>query len=1106
MRSSLSGTLILAAFAFVLGGAPVALAAPPEARISLGGPEAAGFALPEDVELVRRIGLAELTQERYQQVFGQARAKVLGGQITVYRDGRGEARLVIGSHYDGIVPSNSVQITAAAAREVAAQDVGRQGTRTVELRIDPQSGRYFYQVETRRFAFRVVHWINAADGRVIRKYDAITHDHGTGVKGDTKDMNGPDNASAADDLTTFHGASGHGASGSHWDLISKDNRQVTFDYRNKDPSIYWITDADDHWTSVTANRQSPGQPAMVDAQFYANVADDYFQSAFGLDWIGDCGYTAMQSVVHYSKNYNNAFWDGAYVVYGDGDGSIFRELSGGLDVAAHELAHGITDCTSDLVYQNESGALNESFSDILGSSAEFFAAEPTSTNCVRAAGQSVCADWWIGEDIYLPASEKPGFRNMADPEDDGDPDHYTERQVGGGDNGGVHTNSGIPNHVHYLLVNGGMNASCANPTQRNSAHCSDADTQDNGLVVTGIGVAKAEQIAFLAFAGLSENATMCNARLAAEAAAAALYGSSSLEKASTSDAWVAVGLTDAECGLAPPPNTPPTADDTSATTDEDAAMDVDLSGSDPEDCELTFSIVDPPANGALGAITDAACTSGSPNTDTATVTYTPDPGFTGDDTFTYRVNDGTDNSNVATATVTVNAASGTDYASVVLADAPAGYWRLGESSGTGAADSSGNGNDGAYVGSPGLGAPGLVAGADTAVDFDAIDDRVTVDDSPSLSPTAAITVEAWVHPDGLPTTNGSIRYIAIKSQAYMLRMERVSDQVRFAFFVYGDGSYGPFVHSGALTIAAGTTYHVVGTYDGSQLRLYINGAEQASTPRTVTINDSLHPLFLGSWGANHLWDGRLDEIAIYNRALSPTEVSEHQQAGSSVVSGYPESVLADGPAGYWRLGESSGTGAADSSGNGNDGAYVGSPGLGAPGLVAGADTAVDFDAIDDRVTVDDSPSLSPTAAITVEAWVHPDGLPTTNGSIRYIAIKSQAYMLRMERVSDQVRFAFFVYGDGSYGPFVHSGALTIAAGTTYHVVGTYDGSQLRLYINGAEQASTPRTVTINDSLHPLFLGSWGANHLWDGRLDEIAIYLTALTGSAIGQHYAAGTG
>ena len=158
----------------------------------------------------------------------------------------------------------------------------------------------------------------------------------------------------------------------------------------------------------------------------------------------------MVSTAHFGKNYNNAFWNGQQITYGDGDGTdTFRELSGGLDVATHEFTHGVTEFTSGLIYQDESGALNEAFSDMLGNSSEFYAKR-------NGLDPKADPDWQIGEDVYLP--EENGFRNMADPAEDGDPDHYSERYTGKKDNGGVHINSGIPNHAYYLVVNGGRNA------------------------------------------------------------------------------------------------------------------------------------------------------------------------------------------------------------------------------------------------------------------------------------------------------------------------------------------------------------------------------------------------------------------------------------------------------------------------------------------------------------------------------------------------------------------------------------------------------------------------------------------------------------------------
>ena len=456
---------------------------------ALSAQQAATFHVPADMAMVARgvAGRNQLRFERYQQKFGDA--EVLGGQLTIYRDASGAAVAVIGNHFPAINAVNTPRLAEGQAQAVAANQVGGDGEWRTRLMIDASNGRYFFEVENRRFDSRWFHWVDAESGAIVNAYDGLAHGSGTGVLGDTKDLTG---------LTISDGGA--------YSMVSSDGRQTTYDARNRSrlPGSL-ATDSDDLWDSP--GQTSPGQPALVDAQFYANVTDDYYLIVHQFNWMTHYP-QGMVSSAHLQRNYSNAYWNGTQMAYGDGDGTNFIEFSGDLDVVGHELTHGVTEATSNLIYQNESGALNEAFSDIMGTAIEY------------AYGSG---NWTIGEDVTVGSN---GIRNMANPGEDGDPSYYADRYTGTGDNGGVHINSGIANHWFYLLVNGGQNA---NPARR------------SGSNVQGIGLAAAEQIAYTGFTALPASANFCAAR----ASTIAVAGN---HDAKVADAWDEVGVTDALCG------------------------------------------------------------------------------------------------------------------------------------------------------------------------------------------------------------------------------------------------------------------------------------------------------------------------------------------------------------------------------------------------------------------------------------------------------------------------------------------------------------------------------------------------------------------------------
>lgn len=298
-------------------------------------------------------------------------------------------------------------------------------------------------------------------------------------------------------------------------LLVDTNRNHPFETLNLKKGSYYtaattFSDNDNQWTSNEFNNAALDNAAL-DAHWGSQKSYEFFKSRFNRNGFDGKG-TLLRNYVHAGVKYSNAFWDGFGVTFGDGDSLNYGPFTS-IDICGHEIAHGLCQFSANLIYFNESGAINESLSDIWGACIKHFAAPEKN-------------HWLAGDDISLKNSF---LRSFADPKLKMQPDTYkgTNWYAGSFDNGGVHTNSGVMNYWFYLLTTG------------------KTGTNDLGFnyVVQGIGIEKAAEIVYRAETEyLYPTAQMTDARLATIAAAADLYGENALETQQVQNAWDAVGV------------------------------------------------------------------------------------------------------------------------------------------------------------------------------------------------------------------------------------------------------------------------------------------------------------------------------------------------------------------------------------------------------------------------------------------------------------------------------------------------------------------------------------------------------------------------------------
>lgn len=452
---------------------------------------------------------------------------VFGGELVRQSDAAGTLS-VFGTFYEGIditvAPRLSPGQAAARLASRGGEPFGPSGG--PELVVLPHEGGYrlAYRMRARfgeGYDVRQV-FLDALTGEPLTEWNDLHRQSaglGTGVLGDQKK------------LSVSTGGAGYTAADrlrppliSSYDLRFDVNRLGTLLFADN-PAAFTpadlAQDADNVWTDG----------AIVDLHAHLGYTYDYYFKTHGRKGMDNAN-IPVHAISHGFRRddwqlyptsvvfdyFTNAFYFGQGMIYfGDGlppnvtlSGQRVNYTPVALDFVAHEYTHGVTDYSSGLVYQGESGALNEAFSDIMGTAVEF-------------AFQPQKADYLIFEDCFTPG----GIRSLQNPVAFGDPDHYSARYTGTSDNGGVHTNSGIANHAFYLAIEGG--------------------THRLGGVVQGVGGSnrvQIERVFFRAFTSfLTPSATFAQARAATIQAARELYGSSGgAVEAAVTQAWNAVGV------------------------------------------------------------------------------------------------------------------------------------------------------------------------------------------------------------------------------------------------------------------------------------------------------------------------------------------------------------------------------------------------------------------------------------------------------------------------------------------------------------------------------------------------------------------------------------
>ena len=603
--------------------------------------------------------------------------------------------------------------------------------------------------------------------------------------------------------------------------------------------------------------------------------------------------------------------------------------------------------------------------------------------------------------------------------------------------------------------------------------------------------------------------------------------------------------------LAETPNQAPLCSGVSLSTAQDTAADAAPDCTDPDGDALSYAIVDQPGHGTASVVADQ-------------LHYVPEAGYTGDDAFTYQATDGELDSNTATVGVTVTPPGDPSLIA---------YWTMDETGGATAHDTgAAPANDAALSGSPTFGT-GRIG---NALSLDGSTQYGTVADEASLDITDAITIAAWVRPEKFATQDLIAKDINGSVDGYQLSLATTKggSSSQRAFVRFNQATSGDDVRVNAATMYPidGTWMHLAATYDGSIIKLYVNGALEGSLPWAGTIATNATALGIGAQSDDTRWfQGDLDDVRLYDRALSAGEIAalaetpnqaplcsgvslstaqdtaadaapdctdpdgdalsyaivDRLRHGTASVAGdqlhyVPEAgytgddaftyQATDGeldsntatvgvtvtPPGdpsliaYWTMDETGGATAHDTgAAPANDAALSGSPTFGT-GRIG---NALSLDGSTQYGTVADEASLDITDAITIAAWIEPAKLATQHLVQKGTMGAPNGYELSLASTGK-----VFFRLNNTAATRIDSTTLYPTDGHTWmHVAVTWDGSDMRIYVNGVAEGGTvagPAAIATNSN--PLVIGAVSdLTYKFQGAIDDVRIYNRALSAGEI---------